>query len=70
MFQFDNRVHGFTAHVFNGILITQPVRAFNGIVHMKTPVIFAHITQRRTDASLRGNGMTAGRKYFSQTRCF
>ena len=43
MFQFDHRRHSFPAHVFDGILITQPVRAFDGVVHVETPVVFAHI---------------------------
>ena len=70
MFQFDNRRHRFTAHVFNRILVAQPIGAFDGIVHVKTPVIFAHVAQRGADAALCGDGMAAGREYFGETGCF
>ena len=70
MFQFDDGRNGFTAHVFDGILVAQPVRTFDGVVHVKAPVIFAHIAQRGTDAALRGDGMTAGGKYFADAGRF
>ena len=43
MFQLDHRRHRFPAHVFDGVLIAQPVGTFDGVVHVKAPVIFAHI---------------------------
>jgi hypothetical protein len=37
--------NGFLAHIFDGVLIAQPVRALDGVVHMKAPVILAHVAE-------------------------
>ena len=57
VFEFYNCRNGFFAHVFNGILVAQPVRPFYRIIHVETPIIFAHIAQRGADAALRGDRM-------------
>ena len=42
--KFNNRWDGITTHVFNGVLIAQPIRSFDSIIHVKLPVIaFTHI---------------------------
>ena len=68
VFEFDDRRHGFAGHVFDGVLIAQPVRALHGVVHVPAPVIFTHVTQRRGDPALRGNGMGPGRKDLGDVR--
>ena len=62
MFQFDHCSSGLLAHIFNGILVAQPVRPLDGIVHVPAPVILAHIAQGRAHAPLGRNGVTAGGK--------
>jgi hypothetical protein len=62
MLQFDNRRDGFAAHIFDGVLIAQPVRALDGVVHVPAPVVLAHVAERGGNAALRGNGVRAGRE--------
>ncbi len=53
-------VHHFrrsAAHVLDGILITEIIRTFHRVVHVPVPVVFVHISQRRSNAALRCNGM-------------
>ena len=44
-----------SSHVLDGILVTEPVRAFDGIVEMVPPVIFVHVTESSIDSTLTGN---------------
>lgn len=63
----------------NGILIPQPVRAFDRIIHVTSPVIFMHVSQSSVDPALGGNSMTTGweklgdagsvESCFSQAKC-
>jgi len=48
----------------NSILITQPVWAFNSVIHMPLPVVAFHITQSSVDATLSCDRMWSGRKQF------
>src|SRR5262249_3933743 len=50
------------AHVFDGILIAQPIGAFDGVVQMPAPVVISHIAERGGDAALRRDRMRAGGK--------
>ena len=70
MLQFVNGFRRIAAQIFNGVLVAQPVRAFNGVVHVPTPVIIAHIAKRGGNAPLRGNRVAARREDFRNTRCF
>jgi hypothetical protein len=47
----------FTAHELNRVLVAKPIRAFDGVVEVIVPVVFAHVTERRADAALRGYGV-------------
>ena len=67
VFEFHHRIRRFPAHVLDRILITQPIRPFYGIVHMPAPIVFAHVTERSTDATLRGNGMASSGENFGDT---
>ena len=55
VFQFDNSIWSCAGHEFDGILVAQPVRTFNGIVHVPIPTVFLHIAQRSRNAPLCGN---------------
>src|SRR5262249_28464957 len=46
------------------VLIAEPVRPLDGVVHVPAPVIRAHVAERGTDAALGGHGVAAGGKEF------
>ena len=48
--------------VFNGVLVAQPVRPLDGVVHVPAPVILAHVAEAGGDAALGGHGVRPGRK--------
>jgi len=56
------------AHEFDGILITQVIRAFHRVVHVPVPVSSLTLRQGRGNAPLGGNGMGAGREHFGHHR--
>jgi len=64
MFKLDNGGDRLAAHIFDRILIAEPVGALDRVVHVPAPVVFAHIAERGGDAALRCNGMAARWKYF------
>lgn len=43
----------------NGILISKPVGALYGIVHVTPPVILVHVSQRRVDTTLSSDCVTS-----------
>ncbi len=63
MLQFVDGFGSLAHHVFDRILIAEPVRPLDGVVHMPAPVVRMHVAERRRDAALRGYGMRARRKY-------
>ena len=63
MFELDHRRHGVAAHIFDGVLVAQPVRALHSVVHVPAPVVLAHVPEAGGDAALRGDGMAAGREH-------
>ena len=67
MFKFDHGRYRFTTHVFDRILIAEPVGALNRIVHVPLPGIGAHVTERGTHTTLGCNGMTSGGKNLGNT---
>ena len=68
MLELDHRGGRLAHHIFDGILVAEPVRPLDGIVHVPGPVIRAHITQRGGDAALRRDGMAAGREHLGDAR--
>src|SRR6202035_569168 len=50
--------------VFDRVLVAEPVRTLDGVVHVPAPVVLAHVAERGRDAALRSNGVRAGRKHF------
>src|SRR5579883_2926219 len=53
MLEFEHGGSCFAAHVLDGVLVAEPVRPFDSVVHVPTPIVFAHITERRADSALR-----------------
>ena len=45
MLQLVNRFRRITAEIFDRVLIAQPVRPLDGVVHVPAPVILAHIAE-------------------------
>ena len=41
-------------------LVSEPVRALDGVIHVPSPVIRLHVAKGRVDASLGGDGVAAG----------
>src|SRR5665647_2432206 len=64
MFQLEDRGDGLPAHVLDRILIAEPIRPFDRIVHMPLPTVFAEIAKTGCNATLGGNRVTACRKHF------
>ena len=56
----------FAAHEFNGVLVAEPVGAFNRVIEVVVPVVFRHIAQRGANTALRCHGMGACGEYFGQ----
>src|SRR5690606_21341532 len=48
--------------VFDGVLVAQPVRPLDGVVHVPLPAVLAHVAERSGDAALRRHGVGAGRE--------
>lgn len=46
-----------TGHVVDGVLVAEPVRTLDCIVHVPSPVILVHVSERSIDTALRGNGV-------------
>src|SRR5210317_473307 len=61
MLQLNDRWYCLAAHIFNRILVTQPIRPLDRIVHMPAPVILTHISQCRRHTTLCCDGVTASR---------
>ena len=51
-------------HVFDGILVAEPVRPLDGVVHVPAPVVRMHVAERGRDAALGCDRVRAGRKHF------
>mmetsp|Transcript_39691 Transcript_39691/g.91336 ORF Transcript_39691/g.91336 Transcript_39691/m.91336 type:complete len:225 (-) Transcript_39691:31-705(-) len=52
-------------HVVNGVLVAQPVRPLDRVIHVPPPVVRRHVTQRSVDATLRGYSVRARREELS-----
>ncbi len=63
MLQLVDRVRRAAAHIFDGVLVAEPVRPLHGVVHVPAPIVLAHIAEGCGDAALRRDRMRAGRKH-------
>src|SRR5215469_17272962 len=62
LLEFDDCGDRIATHVFDRILIAEPVRTFDGVVHVPAPVVRPDIAERSADPALGGNGMATGRE--------
>ncbi len=63
MFEFIDGGGRVAAEIFDGVLIAEPVRPLDGVVHVPFPVVRPHVAERGGDAALRGHRMRARRKH-------
>ena len=56
------------AHVFDRVLVAEPVGTLDRVVHVPEPVVLAHVAERRADAALRRDGVRACRKHLREHR--
>ena len=66
MLELDDRRDRLAHHVFDGVLVAQPVRPLDGVVHVPAPIILAHVAERGADAALGGDGVAAGREQLAE----
>ena len=60
---------GRLAHqIFDGVLVAQPVRPLDGVVHVPAPVVLGHVAQRGVDAALRRDRVRARREELRDAR--
>ena len=64
MLQLINRLRRLTSEVFHGICVAQPIRAFDRIIHMPLPAVWAHIPKTCRNTALGGHRMGTGRENF------
>src|SRR5580693_40447 len=69
MLELDHRGDRIAAHVLDRILIAEPVRTFDGVIHVPAPVVRADIAERRADPALSSNRVTASRKDLADAGC-
>ena len=55
------------AEIFDRILIAEPIRPLDGVVHVPFPIVRTHIGKRRRDTALRRDRVRAGRKDLGDT---
>ncbi len=70
MLKLINRLRGIFTKILDRILIAQPVRPFDGVIHMPAPVIFAHIAKRCRNPALGRDGVGTGRKHLGDAGGF
>ncbi len=54
------------AHVFDRVLVAQPVGPLDRVVHVPVPVVGGHVAERRADAALRRHRVRARREHLGQ----
>ena len=66
--KFDDCGGGLLAHELDRILIAEPVRAFDRVIHVPAPVILAHVAEGGADSALGRHRVAARRKELGDTR--
>lgn len=51
----------------DSVLVTKPVGALDGIVHVPSPIVFVHVTQSSIDTTLSSDSMTSSREKLRDT---
>lgn len=62
-----NRVGSLAGHVVDSILVTEPIGALDGIVHVASPVIWVHVAESGVDATLSSDRVRTGREELGDT---
>lgn len=52
MLKLDDGGGSFTGHVVDSVLVTQPVGALDGVVHVPSPIILVHVSKSSVDTTL------------------
>jgi hypothetical protein len=68
MLELDDRQDRLAAHVFDCVLIAEPVGAPDRVEHVPAPIVLFHVAERGADAALRRDRVTAGRENFGDAR--
>ena len=67
MIQLVNRLRRLTCEVFHRVGVTEPVRAFDSVIHVPLPAVGAHVAKGCGDAALCGHGVRTRRENLSHT---
>ncbi len=62
VFQLIDGLRRVAHQIFDGVLVAQPVRPLDGVVHVPLPLVLAHIAERSRDAALGGHGVRTSRE--------
>src|SRR6202035_2987559 len=65
MLELDDRRDRLPAHVFDRVLVAEPIGALDRVVHMPAPIVVAHIAERGGNAALSRDGVASGREYLA-----
>ena len=69
MFQFVDRRRCLTHHIFDGILVAEPIGALDRVIHMPGPMVRRIVAQRCRDSALRRNSVrTRGEDFGNASR--
>src|SRR5262249_48128496 len=66
--QLYDRGRRFLAHEFDRVLVSEPIGALHGVVHVPAPVVLTHVAQRGADATLGRDGVAARWKELGNAR--
>jgi hypothetical protein len=64
----NDSARGLTAHVVDGVLVAEPVRTLDGVVHVPPPVVLSHVAERGVDTALRSDSVRTGGEELGHTR--
>ena len=66
--QFVNRLRGFAHEIFDCVLIAQPIRPLDGVIHVPLPVIGRVVAEAGRDPALSGNRVRARGEHLGNVR--
>ncbi len=65
MLELDDRGDRLAAHIFDRVLVAEPVGALDRVEHVPAPVVLAHVAERGGDAALRRDRVAARREHLA-----
>ena len=69
MFELDDGCRRLSGHIMDSILVAEPVGALDSIVHVPSPIVLVHVTERSVDAALGSDSVASGREELRDTGC-